>query len=89
MNNQLKAFFNKDLQLTKLPSSFEKKKLVLAIILEKFPLDLDLNEKEVNIIIKKWIAFPDYAIVRRYLIDLQYLSRSTDGSRYWRMLIKE
>lgn len=43
------------------------------------------TEKEVNDIIKTWILFEDYVILRRELVDYHYLGRTNDGRSYWRI----
>ena len=40
------------------------------------------NEKQVNEALKKF--HPDFASLRRYLIDFKVIQRETDGTTYWR-----
>ena len=67
----------------KVLSSREKKKLVaLRRIAEEFEPDRQYSEKEVNAILKA--IFPDFATLRRDLIDYGYLKRTADCSAYWK-----
>ena len=60
------------------------KQEVLKYLASKFKVDTDYTEKEVNEIIKSWHTFDDYFLLRRELIDYQFICRTIDGSRYWK-----
>ena len=65
----------------------EKKKVrvaILSYLAEKFAMNYNYTEKEVNEICDKWHTFGDYFILRRELIDNRLLCREANGSRYWR-----
>ena len=49
-----------------------------------FESGLEYSEREVNDILKSRIAFEDYVLVRRELIDLGMLQRTRDCRSYWR-----
>ena len=67
----------------KVLSSKEKKKLAaLHRIADEFEPDRRYVEKEVNAILKA--IYPDFATLRRDLIDYGYLCRTDDCSAYWR-----
>ena len=55
----------------------EKIKQVVGL----FEMNRMYKEKEVNAIIKE--VDPDYATLRRYLIDFGFMDRKIDGSQYW------
>jgi hypothetical protein len=55
----------------------EKMKQVVGL----FEMNRIYNEKEINAIIKE--IDPDYATLRRYLIDFGIMERKIDGSQYW------
>lgn len=55
--------------------------LIISEIAKNFAPGTIYKEKEVNEIIKK--NYDDYALIRRYLIDYDFLDRKPDGSQYW------
>jgi DNA-binding CsgD family transcriptional regulator len=60
----------------------EKHKLVvLQEIIQRFQAEQTYTEKEVNQILK--FVYPDFATLRRYLIEYGFLDRTPDGSQYW------
>jgi len=65
----------------KLFSPKEKKKIViLRRISKEFSAGRDYSEKEVNELLKA--IYPDFATLRRALIDYGYLTRTPDGRVY-------
>ncbi|HEY5584410.1 MAG TPA: DUF2087 domain-containing protein [Ruminiclostridium sp.] len=60
----------------------EKNKLVvLKQIAKRFEFNNFYSEKQINEIIKT--IYPDFATIRRYLIEYGFMERKTDGSQYW------
>ncbi|WP_024834688.1 DUF2087 domain-containing protein [Ruminiclostridium josui] len=60
----------------------EKKKIViLSKIAAQFEKNRKYSEKEVNEILKA--IYPDFATIRRYLIEYGYMERTKDCSEYW------
>jgi len=60
----------------------EKNKLVvLQEIVKRFRGEQNYTEKEINQILK--LVYPDFATLRRYLIEYGFLDRTPDGSQYW------
>ncbi len=49
-----------------------------------FELGRDYSEGEINDLLKQFLGFDDYVLVRRELIELGVLKRTRDGRRYWR-----
>jgi len=76
------SYLQPDGSLKMIPTQSKKIKIVLEYIIKSFEFDTNYSEKDVNEILKKYN--PDTAILRRYLVDYQYLDRERDGSRYWR-----
>ena len=76
----LGRFFDGD-RLTEIPSSASKRRLVLEKITQGFEPGRRYPERDVNFMIQ--LIHPDYAAVRRYLIDEGFLDRA-DGV-YWRV----
>jgi hypothetical protein len=56
---------------------------VLAYLAGKFEEDRIYNEKQVNGIIDRWHTFGDYFILRRLLVDYEFLQRTPNGEKYW------
>jgi len=56
----------------------------LGRVCESFERGRDYDEPSVNAIIQSRIAFEDYVLIRRELIDEGLLRRSRDCRRYWR-----
>ena len=60
----------------------EKNKLVvLQEIVKRFQSEQIYTEKEINQILK--LVYPDFATLRRYLIEYGFLDRTPEGSQYW------
>lgn len=68
------------------PAKHSMKKAVLEYIASKFEENKFYTEKEVNSIIEEWHTFNDYFIIRRGMVDYKLLSRTRDGSKYWRII---
>ena len=66
------------------PSKRELKFKALEYIASKFECDRFYTEKEVNNIIDNYHTFGDYFLIRRGLVDSKLLSRTRNGSKYWR-----
>ena len=69
-----------DGKLVYLPEKFGKRQIVLEEIAQAFEPGTRYAEAEVNMVLRD--LYPDYAALRRYLIDSAFLSRE-DGF-YWR-----
>lgn len=61
----------------------EKKKIIiLTRIAEVFESEKEYTEKEVNALLEP--IYPDFATVRRYLVEYGYMQRTRNGSKYWK-----
>jgi len=80
---QIKIFksYIKDGKVTVFPSKERKKYILLAFFISLFKIDKVYTEKQVNEIIKK--VYPDFATIRRYLVDYKMLNRTKDCKQYW------
>ncbi|MDP3984012.1 MAG: DUF2087 domain-containing protein [Acidimicrobiia bacterium] len=67
-------------RLAELPTQASRRRVVLERLAHEFEVGIRYTEKRVNSIILTF--HPDYAAIRRYLIDEGFLSRA-DGA-YWR-----
>lgn len=71
--------FFKNGKLTNIPRKNKDKLLVFDKLIENFSEE-DYTEKEINTILKDY--YDDYAIIRRYLGDNNYLNRDSYGNSY-------
>ncbi len=72
-------FTRSDGSLKSFPSQRKKMIVLLGYMVQSFEMDKRYPEKEVNEIMKKY--HPDYASLRRELIDIGYLQRA--AGEYW------
>ena len=76
---KIKYFKNNKLML--IPKKEKNKLLVLQIVLEMLKAkSLEFTEKELNEEIKE--IYPDYSLIRRYLVDYKFLERDNYGKMY-------
>lgn len=76
----LRNFLTTDGRLHTIPTKHSKLLVVLDHIAQSFEPGQTYPEREVNAVIERF--HPDYAALRRYLVDNQFLTRE-DGV-YWR-----
>lgn len=81
MNNK---FFVND-KLIKIPKKQNSKLEVFKIIYNRLE-NKEYTEMEINEELKKY--FDDYALLRRYMIDLKFLKRDKYGKKYCKVEIK-
>ncbi|MFJ8516684.1 DUF2087 domain-containing protein [Lysinibacillus xylanilyticus] len=72
-------YFNGE-YLTTIPKKEKNKLEVLDEIINLFEKKRIYDEKEINEILKK--LYPDFAILRRYLVDYGYLNRNKECTKY-------
>ena len=78
------AFSSREpLILSEMPAKYAKQKLVMEIIAAAFPLDMKFTETELNDRLEA--IHPDFASLRRMLIDFRLFDRTRDGRTYWRV----
>lgn len=63
------------------PAKEKKKYVLLTYIIKLFKKDVQYTEKEINDILKP--VYEDYVIIRRYLVDYDFLDRLDNGKAYW------
>jgi hypothetical protein len=76
----LRAFFDDDGRLRRIPARHSKRLVVLDRIVQVFQVGERYPEVEVNVLLRSF--HDDVAALRRYLVDSGFLSRE-DGV-YWR-----
>lgn len=68
--------------LDSFPLRKEKRKVaILRHLVTRFASGRTYTEKEVNAVLQP--IYPDYALLRRYLIEYGFMDRTPDGSAYW------
>ncbi|RNC28921.1 MAG: hypothetical protein AWM53_01108 [Candidatus Dichloromethanomonas elyunquensis] len=79
----LKTYFKlgKDGPLDSFPFKEKKKLIVLDHIVKRFDLGKTYTESEVNMILSE--IFHDVFLLRRSLIDYEFMERTSNGSAYW------
>ncbi len=71
-------------QLKQIPTKQSKLLVILRWLAEKFAPGVQYTEDEVNAILKT--VHPDYARLRRELVDFKLLAREGGGGLYWRVV---
>lgn len=64
-----------------IPVKEKRKYIMISMIIHHFEKGMTYTEKDVNAILKPMVE--DYVLIRRYLIDYQFMSRTPDGKAYW------
>lgn len=82
--SSIAPFVDESGRITQLPAKQSTRTTVLLHLAEKFEVNRNYSEKEVNAICQQWHTFHDYFVLRRGLVDTGLLVREQDGSRYWR-----
>ena len=78
---EVKIKYFKNDKLMMIPKKEKNKLLVLQIVLEMLKAkSLEFTEKELNEAIKE--IYPDYSLIRRYLVDYKFLDRDNYGRMY-------
>lgn len=74
--------FVKEGRLTAIPSTHSKRLQILDLIAQDFEIGKRYSERRVTEILLRW--YPDYAALRRYLVEDGFLERQGGGGSYWR-----
>lgn len=80
----IKMFLDDEGKVKQFPMKSGPRLAVLGYLSEKFAVGVDYTEKEVNVILQSWHTFSDFHLLRRELIDGDFLCRTSSGSRYWK-----
>lgn len=67
--------------LIQFPSTEKQRLIVLREICARLKQDYMYSEQELNETLTE--IYPDYALIRRYLVDYGFIDRKQDGSQYW------
>lgn len=71
--------------LVRWPAKTSLQQLCLWRLWSEFPAGQEMNERQVNDLLKRRHAFGDHALVRREMVNQRLLSRSTDCRVYRRV----
>lgn len=82
--NDITRFLDEKTRVKIWPAKKELKIEILRYISTKFEPGRSYTEKEANEVIQAWHTFGDYFLIRRELIDYRFLTRTKNGSRYWK-----
>jgi hypothetical protein len=77
---QLRVFVG-DGRIATMPARKPRRRLLLDVIAQAFEPGVRYPEQQVSRFLGA--IYPDYAALRRYLVDEQFMSRS--GGEYWRI----
>ena len=78
---EVKIKYFKNNKLMTIPKKEKNKIPVLQIVLEMLKeRSFEFTEKELNEAIKE--IYPDYSLIRRYLVDYKFLERDNYGRMY-------
>ena len=78
---EVKIKYFKNDKLMMIPKKEKNKIPVLQIVLEMLKeKSLEFTENELNEAIKE--IYPDYSLIRRYLVDYKFLERDNYGKMY-------
>lgn len=80
MDKTIREKYFKSHLLTVIPKKEKNKLEVLDEIIQLFEKNRKYNEKEINNILKN--IYPDFALLRRYLVDYRYLNRNKECTEY-------
>ncbi len=84
MKNNIIRFLDKDGKINIWPAKHSSKLEILNYLSDKFEVGRFYKEQEVNEIINSWHTFHDFFLLRRELINAGFLSRTSNGAKYWR-----
>lgn len=81
----LEKYIGSDGVINSLPLEKDEKYQVLKYLSTKFEHGKEYTEKEVNYIIGRWHSFGEYFLLRRYLLEYNFLFRTvSEEFRYCR-----
>ena len=75
--------YTRNQKIVQIPTKIKKLHVILRWLATSFEADKLYQEAEVNEIIKQF--HPDYATLRRDLVEFKYMQRERGGAHYWLM----
>lgn len=83
MNQELKKKYFKEDKLIVIPKKEKNKIELFSYLASFFEANKEYSEKEINEILLE--VYNDYSLLRRYLVDYDFLSRDKYGNIYIRV----
>ena len=80
----MKNLVNELGEIIRWPKKPSDKEIVIQFLSTKFEIDRRYSEKEVNEVLGEHHLFDDIPLLRRELISRGLLSRTDNGSKYWK-----
>lgn len=80
---ELRPFVDDTGRLCQWPSRHKVQRMAVALLAQRFEPGKQYSERELNFIVMDGHTFADWALIRRSLVDWKFMSRQSDGSRYW------
>ncbi len=77
----IEKLFDTQGQLKRFPTKEKEKLIILLKIVNELKTDITYTEKELNQ--KLQAIYPDFPLLRRYLIEYGFMERKPDCSLYW------
>lgn len=77
-------YFDAQGKMTQWPSKTNLQHLCLWALWARLPTEATLSERQISALLNDWHLFTDAAILRRTLVELALVSRTTDGAQYQR-----
>lgn len=81
-NRNIEDIYFKNNKLISMPKKEKAKYSILEYISNTYFKEGSYTEKEINEIIKTF--YPDFALIRRYLVDYKFISREKDCTKYFK-----
>lgn len=85
----LKNYLNKQGKVIKLPKKLKDKIEILGFLSNEFDENTIYTEQKVNNLLNNKHTFNDSCIIRRELVERNFLGRSEDCKKYWKIKKKE
>lgn len=79
----LRTFADRAGRLRQWPVKQRLQRLAVAYLATRFEAGRVYSERQVNLVLRDWHTFGDWALLRRMLYDWGYLDRDATGRRYW------
>lgn len=80
---ELAPFTDRAGRLKQWPVKEKYQRLAIATLATRFEPGVRYTERQVNLILRDWHTFGDWALLRRLLYEWGYLDRDPAGSAYW------
>jgi hypothetical protein len=71
-------------RLVRLPNKFSVQQMVMWALWTQFAARRTYTEKQVNAVLNAHHSFGDQATLRRELVNMKLLGRTSDGREYWK-----